>query len=82
MPRGLIPKRMYLVPFPVASALKYSGTCDLNPVRPSWRRFLLQSASESYCISNVSYYTICDVGVVAIAEESGWYNVRLIRFVV
>ena len=65
-----------------AFVVKRSGICYLNTVRPSWRRFLLQSASESYCISNVSYYTICDVGVVAIAEESGWYNVRLIRFVV
>ena len=28
MPRGLIPKRMYLTPLPVASALKYSASSD------------------------------------------------------
>ena len=35
----------------------------------------------SYCIPNVSYCTVCDVVVAAVADESGWYNIMLIQFV-
>ena len=35
----------------------------------------------SYCIPDVSYCTICDVVVAAVADEGGWYNIMLRQFV-
>ncbi len=34
----------------------------------------------SYCIPDVSCCVVCDVVVAAIADESGWCNILLIRF--
>ena len=34
----------------------------------------------SYCIPNVSYCTVCDVVVAAVAGESDWYDIILIQF--